>query len=79
MIEFRYTREYINELLNPLSDAISQENFLRNFLKKNNGYNFLFARFREERDANLTKKKIISKRLDEEMKKAPTISAQIDE
>ena len=70
MIEFRYTREYINELRIPLGDAISQENFLRNFLKKNNGYNVLFGRFREERDANLTKKKIISKLLDEEMKMA---------
>ena len=70
MIEFRYTREYINGLRIPLGDAISQENFLRNFLKKNNGYNVLFGRFREERDANLTKKKIISKLLDEEMKMA---------
>jgi hypothetical protein len=70
MVEFRYTREYINEIRVPVGDAISQETFLRNYLKKNNGYNLLLRRFREEREANLTKKKIISRLLDEEIKLA---------
>jgi hypothetical protein len=70
MLEFRYTREYINEVSIPLGDAISQENFLRNFLDKNNFYNILLGRLRMERTGNLTKKKIISKLLDDEIKRA---------
>jgi hypothetical protein len=70
MLEFRYTREYINEVSIPLGDAISQENFLMNFLDKNNFYNILLGRLRMERTGNLTKKKIISKLLDDEIKRA---------
>ena len=70
MLEFRYTREYINKVRIPLGDAISQENFLMNFLDKNNFYNILLGRLRMERTGNLTKKKIISKLLDDEIKRA---------
>jgi len=70
MIEFTYKKAYMTETLIPDGDAMSEEKMLSDFINRNNGINLLEGRFREPREANLVKKKVITRLLDEEIQNA---------
>ena len=73
MIEFTYKKAYITETLVPNGNAVSEAKILTDFIDRNNGINLLEGRLRELRKANLLKKKINTRLLDEEILNATLV------